>query len=59
MRKILDSRTGKVYTSDMVKKLICLSKPQVELLKQEAQKLGISFSEMLRRILDQWLQDKK
>ena len=37
----------------MIRKLVCLTKDLVSYVKGLANKKGISFSEMLRRILDE------
>lgn len=37
----------------MTKVLICFSKPALEWLKSEAERLGISVSEVLRRVVDE------
>ena len=37
----------------MIKKLISFTEPQTGWLEQEAQRLGISFAELVRRIVDQ------
>jgi hypothetical protein len=33
---------------------IALTKPQAEALDAEAQRLGLTVAELLRRIIDQW-----
>lgn len=39
----------------MKKRLISFSEPQYDKLKQRAEKLGISVSELVRRIVDAYL----
>lgn len=38
----------------MFRQSITLTIPQHEILKQEADKLGISVSDLIRRIVDAW-----
>jgi hypothetical protein len=33
---------------------IFLTEPQTDLLKREAEKLGITISDLVRRIIDEW-----
>jgi hypothetical protein len=42
----------------MIKKLIHFTQPQVEQIQSDADKNGISFAEMLRRILDEYMESK-
>ncbi len=43
----------------MEKKLISLAEPQVVKINNEAEKFGLAFSEMVRRIIDKYFEDKK
>jgi predicted DNA-binding ribbon-helix-helix protein len=37
---------------------VTLTAPQADLLKREAEKLGITVSDLIRRILDQWRESR-
>lgn len=37
----------------MHKQMVSLTQPQIDFLKQEADRLGISVSDLIRRIIDQ------
>ena len=41
-----------------MKKLITLTSRQIEAIQKEADEKQISFSEMLRRILDQYIEEE-
>jgi hypothetical protein len=41
------------------KRMISFTDPQVEFLKQEAERLGISVADLVRRIVDQYREGKK
>jgi hypothetical protein len=43
----------------MHKQMISLTEPQVAFLKKEAERLGISVSDLIRRIVDQYREGKK
>lgn len=38
--------------------MVTLTKPQSAFLKQEAEKLGVTVSELIRRIIDQYREGK-
>jgi hypothetical protein len=42
----------------MHKRMISLTGPQESFLKREAEKLGISLSDLIRRIIDQYREGK-
>ena len=42
-----------ISTMAMHKQMVSLSRPQIEYLKREAERLGISVSDLIRRIVDQ------
>ena len=42
----------------MQKRMISLTEPQEASLKAEAERLGISLSDLIRRIVDQWRDGK-
>jgi len=44
--------------TEMVRKDFYLTKKQVEILNNESSMLGITFSEVLRRILDSYIKEK-
>ena len=43
----------------MIRKNVSLTPRQDTALKKESERLGISFSDVLRRILDEYLKHKK
>ena len=43
----------------MPKKLINFTERQVEHVAREAERLGISFTELVRRILDTWISQRR
>jgi len=43
----------------MVRKLMCLTNNQVEKFTQKAEEHGITFSEMIRRALDEYLKQEQ
>ena len=45
--------------TDMVRKDFYLTKKQIETLSKEAFKAGVTFSEILRRILDCYISDSE
>jgi len=45
--------------SNMVRDSFFLTKPQKEKLKKESKKLGIKTSELIRRIIDKYFEDKE
>lgn len=42
----------------MHKQMVSLTEPQVAFLKREAEKLGISMSDLIRRIVDSYREGK-
>lgn len=42
----------------MNKRMISLTDPQVDFLRQEAERLGISVSDLIRRIIDAYREGK-
>jgi hypothetical protein len=48
-----------MYSSGMKRISVLLSIPQLTALKALAQKLGLSFSEVLRRAIDAYLKQEK
>lgn len=44
--------------TDMVRKDFYLTKKQVTFAKEEANKIGVTFSEILRRILDSYINNR-
>ncbi len=45
--------------STSVRQSVSLTKPQFEALKAEAERLGISVSDLIRRIVDGWRDAKQ
>ena len=43
----------------MIRTQICLTKNEKKELEKESQELGISMAELIRRILDGYLKEKK
>ena len=46
-----------MYKGSMRRKNVMLTDQQVSKIKEEAEKRGISFSEMLRKIIDKFFRD--
>lgn len=44
--------------SDTIRQSVTLSRPQHEYLRREAERLGISMSDLIRRIIDQHREGK-
>jgi hypothetical protein len=42
----------------MHKQMIALTEPQISFLKKEAGQLGISVSDLIRRIIDRYREDR-
>ena len=57
MRLLLDEYARSVYKGSMRRKNVMLTDQQVSKIKEEAEKRGISFSEMLRKIIDKFFRD--
>jgi len=53
----LDECAKSVYKGDMKRKNVMLTDQQVSKIKEEAEKRGISFSEMLRKIIDKFFRN--
>ena len=47
-----------VLMSTSHRQMVTLTKPQIEFLKREAEKLGITVSDLIRRIVDQHREEK-
>lgn len=43
----------------MIRTQICLTKKEKEQLQKEAKEMGISMADLIRRILDKYLETKK
>jgi hypothetical protein len=48
----------KVRMATTVKQSIVLTKPQSDFLKEEAERLGISAADLIRRIIDRYREDR-
>ena len=45
--------------TEMIRKDFYLTRKQIEALEKESNDIGVTFSEILRRILDNYISDKK
>jgi predicted DNA binding CopG/RHH family protein len=54
---LIDSYAVHIYTQHMKRISIMLSIPQLSALRARAQTLGLSFSEFVRRVLDEYLRN--
>lgn len=43
----------------MHKQMVSLTEPQIAFLKKEAKRLGISVSDLIRRIVDEWREGRE
>jgi len=42
----------------MIRTQVCLTKKEKEVLEEESKKIGISMAELIRRILDEYIERK-